>query len=79
MVISAYENWARFKDNGIWEYPHRFTTSLFTDVWQGARAKIIDDVIYIIRKDGPAYKIDLNDYTESQQAKIIDNLFTILE
>jgi len=79
MVVSAYENWARFKDNGIWEYPHRFSTTLFTDVMDGARAKIVDDIVYILHRDGPAYKIDLADYTARQQDKILDNLLPLLE
>lgn len=79
MIVRAFENWARFEDNGIWEHPHVYSTLLFTKVMQGVRAKIKDEVIYIIRTDGPAYKINLEMYTPAQQDKIIDNFYTILE
>lgn len=80
MLVRAFENWALFCDNGIWDdKPHIFSTTLFTKVMSGARGKVIDNVIYIIRRDGPAYKIDLKRYTERQQEKIIDNLYPILE
>lgn len=79
MIVRAFENWARFEDNGIWTHPHVYSTLLFTKVMQHVRAKIVDDVIYIIRTDGPAYKIDLKMYRPELQDKIIDNLYPILE
>lgn len=79
MIVRAFENWAMFADNGIWEYPHIFSTTLFTKVMNGARARLIDNVIYILRTDGPAYKIDLKFYTDRQQDRILDNLLPILE
>lgn len=79
MVVRAFENWTMFADNGIWTYPHFYSTTLFTKVMNGARARLIDNVIYIIRMDGPAYKIDLKFYTDALQDKIIDNLLPILE
>lgn len=79
MLVRAFENWARFNDNGIWEYPHIYTTLLFTKIMKNVRAKLIDEIIYIIRTDGPAYKIDLKMYRPEVQDRIIDNLYPILE
>lgn len=79
MIVRAFENWARFTDNGIWIYPHVYSTLVFTKLMDNVRAKLIDDIIYIIRTDGPAYKIDLKMYRPEMQDRIIDSLYTILE
>jgi phospholipid N-methyltransferase len=79
MIVRAFENWARFEDNGIWEYPHIYSTIVFTKLMTNVRAKLIDEVIYIMRTDGPAYKISLEMYTPAQQNKIIDALYQIIE
>lgn len=84
MLIRIYANWMRFADNGVWEDPH-FINSRTARSWffnKFDRAKIIDDVIYImpaISYDEVAYKIDLARLRDEVQDRLIDELYPIIE
>lgn len=81
--LLVYENWARFADNGIWNYPRAWGLPEFVKKCRPCdwRAKLIDDVIYFNPKwacYGMTYKIRLEDYSEESQELIIDSFLPIL-